>query len=244
MASLPARWAVRSAMSVFWVSALLAAGAAESLLKNGGFEEADPATAGKPAFWDKTDGLGVRWTDATESAHGKAICMNTAISEKAMMESYKKAGLDQWVFPNPAGNAIAETYGLSLYSAAIPVQKGPPYKITFDYKGASGGAKVWVRGWGEFAGEKRRRWETTVECRVANPRQWTTISQEFFPTRSRPEVTEMKVMLYAFYPAGEYWFDNVRIEPITLAEYETLRQNPAPAAHGKPPRSQNRALEP
>jgi hypothetical protein len=35
----------------------------------------------------------------------------------------------------------------------------------------------------------------------------------FSPTRVRPEVTEMRVMLYAYWPPGVYWFDNVRIEP-------------------------------
>ena len=208
--------------------------AAESLVRNGSLEEADPATPATPAYWDKVDGLGVQWTSAPEPAHGKAIRMDTSIPEKAMVESWKKAGLnDKWDIPNPAGNAVAETYGLSHYSDPIPVQKGQPYKITFDYKGPSAGAKVWVRGWGQFEGEKRRRWETTIECRVANPKEWTTISQEFFPTKSRPEVTEMRVMLYAFYPPGQYWFDNVRIEPITLPEYEQLRKSPAPAAHGR-----------
>ncbi len=208
--------------------------AAESLLRNGNLEEADPANPAKPAFWDKVDGLGVQWTNAPEAVHGKAIRMDTSIPEKAMVESWKRAGLsDKWNIPNPAGNAVAETYGLSHYSEAIPVQPGQPYKITFDYKGASGGAKVWVRGWGQFQGEKRRRWETTIECRVANPNEWTTISQEFFPTKSRPDVTEMKVMLYAFYPSGNYWFDNVKIEPITVEEYDRLRKTPAPAAHGR-----------
>jgi hypothetical protein len=65
-----------------------------------------------------------------------------------------------------------------------------------------------------FRGEKQRRWETTVTCHCKN-RAWTTCTQDFHPTRARPEVTEMKVMLFAFYPAGVSWFDNIRIEPIT-----------------------------
>ena len=32
-----------------------------------------------------------------------------------------------------------------------------------------------------------------------------------------PEVTEMKVMLYAYWPPGLYWFDNVTIEPVADA---------------------------
>ena len=35
------------------------------------------------------------------------------------------------------------------------------------------------------------------------------------PTKFRPEVTEMKVMLFAYHPPGVYWFDNVKIEPVS-----------------------------
>jgi hypothetical protein len=207
--------------------------AAEQLVKNGDFEQAEATDASKPAFWDKPDGLGVQYTNAPDPGHGKAIRMNTAITEAQLNEQCKKVGVEKWIIPNPTRSPVGENYGLSLYSDAMPVVKGQPYKITFDYKGASGGAKMWVRGYGNFEGEKRRRWETTVECRVANPREWTTISQEFFPTKMRPDVSEMKVMLYSFYPTGVYWFDNVRIEPISVAEYEELRKAPAPAAHGR-----------
>jgi hypothetical protein len=46
----------------------------------------------------------------------------------------------------------------------------------------------------------------------------------FFPGKFRPEVTKMRVMLYAFYPAGVYWFDNIRIEPITVQKYEAAKK--------------------
>jgi hypothetical protein len=186
-----------------------------SVLPHGDFEQADPRDPGWPAGWDRVDGLGVQWTNAPDAAHGKAIRMDTRISEQAMQAQWIKMGLTNlWNIPKPDKNAIAETYGLSLYSDAIPVKPGQAYRITFDYQGPDGGAKVWVRGWGMFQGEKQRRWETTVACHCKN-RAWTTCTQVFHPTRARPEVTEMKVMLFAFYPAGVSWFDNIRIEPIT-----------------------------
>ena len=33
----------------------------------------------------------------------------------------------------------------------------------------------------------------------------------------------MKVMLYAYWPPGIYWFDNLRIIPVTNEEYERDR---------------------
>ena len=117
---------------------------AQSVLPNGDFEQADPAHPGKPAHWDLPDGLGVQWTDAPAVAgappHGKAIRIDTSVSEIDVVASYAKAGLTQWVFPHPQGNAIAETYGLSLYSEAVPIAPGKTYRVTFDYLAEKGTA--------------------------------------------------------------------------------------------------------
>lgn len=187
---------------------------AGEILANGDFETADAADSAKPAGWDRVDGLGVQWTQAPDAPHGRAIRMDTRLSERDMEAQWIKTGLTNiWNIPKPGENPIAETYGLSLYSAPMPVKPGQAYRITFDFKGPGGGAKVWVRGYGIFHGEKRRRWETYVNCN-GNDSGWTTCSQIFHPTKFRPEVNEMKVMLFAYYPAGVYWFDNVRIDPV------------------------------
>ena len=34
----------------------------------------------------------------------------------------------------------------------------------------------------------------------------------------RKDVTEMKVMLFAYYPPGVCWFDNIHIEPVAEAD--------------------------
>jgi len=185
-----------------------------SVLPNGDFEKADAVDRAKPIGWDKPDGLGIQWVNAPgEPGRGKVIRMDTAVSEKAMVNQWRKMGITQWNIPQPAGNPIAETYGLSYYSVPVPVRAGQAYQVSFDFKGPAGG-KVWVRGWGMYQGEKRRRYETIVFCR-GKENQWTTFRQTFHPTRNRPEVTEMRVMLYAYYPAGVYWFDNVRLEPVS-----------------------------
>jgi hypothetical protein len=191
---------------------------ANSILPHGDFEQPDAIDKARPAGWDRVDGLGVQWTQAPDAAHGKAVRMDTRLSERAMQAQWAKTGLTNiWNIPKPGNNAIAETYGLSLYSDAVPVKPGQAYRITFDYQGPDGGAKVWVRGWGMFQGEKRKRWETYVTCH-GKAGVWTACSQVFHPTQARPEVSEIKVMLFAYYPAGVYWFDNIRIEPVAEPE--------------------------
>jgi hypothetical protein len=190
--------------------------ASAAILANGDFATVDPDEPGKPSGWARPDGLGVQWVDAPgDDAHGKAIRMDTSVTEKAMVEQWKKTGLDKtWDIPKAANNSISDTYGLSYYSDPFPVTNGQAYRVSFDFLGPSEGAKVWVRGYGEFKGEKRRRYEKVVTCRTDQP-GWTHFTAVLNPTQNRPEVTEMKVMLYAFYPPGIYWFDNVRIDPIT-----------------------------
>jgi len=213
------------------LTCLLAASAPAALLPNGDFSEASPANKSQPRAWAQPDGLGVQWADTGDAAHGKAICLDTRVTERAMMDQWRKLGLtNEWNIPHPADNAIAETYGLSFYSDPIPVQAGQAYRVVFDYKGHPGGAKVWVRCYGEVGGQKRQLYNTTVECRGGDAAQWHTLAQAFFPTRVRPgmknlqHISLMRVMLFAYFPAGIYWFDNVRIEPISPSEYEAAKR--------------------
>ena len=201
------------------------------LVPNGNFELPDPADPRKPFFWDLPDGLGVKWVEAapgdTNSAtRGKTIRMDTAVSEAAMVAQWRKMGIDKWDIPKPANSEVAATYGLSYYSDTIPVEPDQAYRVSFRFQGASGGAKVWVRGYGTLNQETRRLYETIVNCRCKAG--WTEFSQAFHPTKNTPKVTQMRVMLYAYWPPGVYWFDDVKIEPITAAQYETESKTPEP----------------
>jgi hypothetical protein len=189
----------------------------QSVLPNGGFEQGDPAHPGKPAHWDLPDGLGVQWRDVPSvpgaAPHGKAIRMDTSQTEKAMVESYAKAGLTPWVFPHPGDHAVAETYGLSLYSEAMPVIPGKTYRVMFDYmseKGTKG--KLWFRAYANVNGEKKRVYEGIVDCDSRGT--WKEFTGLFHQTKYRPDVAEFKIMLFAYIPAGVAWFDNVRVEAV------------------------------
>jgi hypothetical protein len=189
----------------------------DSVLPNGDFEQADPAHPGKAAHWDLTDGLGVQWTDAPlvpgAPPHGKAIRMDTSQTEQAVVASYAKAGLTQWVFPRPAANPIAETYGLSLYSEAMPVVTGKTYRVTFDYMAEKGTfGKLWFRAYANVDGQKKRVYEGTIDCGGSGG--WKQFTGVFHPTKYRPNVDEFKIMLFALYPPGVAWFDNVRVEAV------------------------------
>jgi len=209
---------VRMARGLFWtmlavftsVASPLLAGS--NLVVNGDFQSPDPKNASAPLGWDRPDGLGVQWTRAPASdSHGMAMRLDTRVSERDMNASWARTGLtNDWFIPNAANNAVAETYGLSFYSQPFAMTSGTTYRVTCDVLGPSG-AKVWVRGYGNVGGIKTRRYEAVLVC-YGSGDTWRTCSLTFVPTQHTPDVTEMRVMLYAYYPAGVYWFDNVRVE--------------------------------
>ena len=204
---------------------------APNLLANGDFSVPAPGQVPVgPAHWDIPDGLGVQWTGAPGG--GQGIRMDTAISEQAMVAQWHKVGNTIWDIPHAAGNAIAETYGLSLYSEAMPVLPGRSYRITYDFLGPAGGVKLWVRGYGLHNDEKQRLWEAVVNG-TGNGPSWKTTTMEVHPTRHRPAVTELKIMLYAYYPAGVYWFRNIRLQ--LLPEDQADRDAQAAAAAAAQP---------
>ena len=194
---------------------------AQPVLLNGDFEQGDPSHPGKPLHWDLPDGLGVQWIDAPSipgaPPHGKAIRMDTSVSEQAMVASYQRAGLTQWLFPNPQGNAIAETYGLSLYSETITATPGKNYRITFDYMSDKGTAGfILLRAYADIAGQKKRVYEKKIEC--SSQGAWKTFTGIAHPARSPQPITEFKIMLFAYYPRAWLGGTTSRWRPSTTIE--------------------------
>ncbi len=61
-------------------------------------------------------------------------------------------------------------------------------------------------------GEKKRVYEGTIDCGGSGG--WKQFTGVFHPTKYRPNVDEFKIMLFAYYPAGVAWYDNIRVEAV------------------------------
>lgn len=192
-----------------------ALGAADNLVRNGGFELAEPADAGRLLAWGRIDGLGIRWLAAPDGRPGKALRFDTAVSEQAMVARWKEQGIAEWDVPDPGAGPIGATYGLSLYGEAIPIAAGQAYAIEVDHRGPGGG-KIWVRGYARRGEAMKRVYEAQTEL-SADP-AWKRAVYAFHPTRRTPQVTEVRVMLYAYWPAAESWFDDVVLRHATVEE--------------------------
>jgi hypothetical protein len=209
---------------------------------NGGFEEARTDLPRGPAGWSHPDGLTIFWV-RDESEHKMVMMIDTSVPEgeakKRQAQLREALAAKSALPPAPAKTScgqygtIGANNGVSIYSEKIKCKPKQAYKISFDYKGPSA-AKVWVRGWGPLGGEERRRWETYVACRVSGG-GWHHFEQAFHPTRrllskdnvKYIEISYLRVMLYAYWPNGTYYFDNVKIEEISDEEYERMKAIPA-----------------
>lgn len=222
--------AFQTATAALGASAPATAG---ELVRNGSFEEALTGKA-SPIGWDRMDGLTSFWVlDAVDPArHGHVVALDTDVYEhewkRRQEEMAKDSDLPPWPkTPVPEKDQYATVggnHGVSVYSEAMPVEAGRPYRLRLAFRTdlPQGTAKVWVRGYGALentAGpEERRLYDALVTLRMGSP-GWKTHTMVFHPTKNTPAVARMRVMLYGYWPRGRYAFDDVSVVPISDDEY-------------------------
>jgi len=193
-----------------------------NLVKNGHFESG----TGSPAGWEPVDGL-CSFRERG-GAVGHYVRFDTDVDLAEWQEWRKKldegADVSQAPKKTPTSgdkyNTVAGTYGVHLYSDAMPVKPGATYAITFDAKGPKADklffAKVFVKGYGE-AGSTMEYYNMYKAVKPSHDGIWEHYSRIFHPTERTPQVKFMKVMLYAYWPPGEYAFDNVQVYEVKSA---------------------------
>lgn len=211
---------------------------AVELVVNGGFEEA-PTGARSPLGWDRVDGLTSFWiVDPVDpKGHGHVLRLDTDVYEsewkRRQDEMAREPDAPPWPkTPVPEADQYATVggnHGVSVYSAAMPVEPGRAYRLRLAFRTdlPRAAAKVWVRGYGTLdtkrGPESRRLYDALVTLRMGSP-GWKTHSMVFHPTKNTPSVTTMKVMLYGYWPRGGYAFDDVSLVPISDEEYASAKE--------------------
>jgi len=198
--------------------------AQRNLVCNGSFEKGKNT----PEGWQRPDKL---TTFRVPRPGGKpdqmCIMMDTDVYEAEVTEWHETLKRNPHARPprktQPTGeryNTIGGTYGVPFWSDEIPVKKGAAYRIRAEMKGTSKGdtfPKVFVKGFADIKGRPRKVYEFYLACRNTTGRWQTYTSKPFHPSRtigSSPTANRMKVMLYAYWPAGTYYFDNIHIEEV------------------------------
>jgi hypothetical protein len=207
-----------------------------NLVANGDFE-AGQAT---PDAWQPIDGLTTFWTEG-ESPAGKCLRVDTDVYHDQWVAWKKqiKAGATADEAPTktptsgPKYNTVAGIYGVAYFSEPIPVQPEKSYKVEVDYRGRSslgGGVeffpKLFIRGYGEVGGEKRVVYDAylALRCQTDGDKWEHAVRIITIPTDTpastageadgHAPVEFVRIMLYAYWPPGTYWFDNVSLKAV------------------------------
>lgn len=159
----------------------------------------------------------------------------------------------------PKYDTLAGLDGTWYWSDPVPVDRGKAYWLTLDVKGPAmllwlvgypekpttrwGADAAAFQGYlqkeaGEFKNERGRKgvihtyvWKGQMTCGGSD--EWKTYSRRekpFRPTKERPSVRWVRVMLYPFWPPANYYVDNVKLVEVDpaydaaqLAKEETER---------------------
>ena len=227
----------------------------QNLVTNGDFEKiaGDPKTGLQPKGWDRIDGL-TSFIDKLDDAHGRVLHLDTDVyeSEAKRWQERLSAGAPLSEAPKktptrgPKYDTVGGNYGVHLHSDPIPVAPGKTYRVEIDYRCKTGDfffPKLFMRGYaevespppqssGDRAGQERvvydgylalRSMEKTGEWKH-NARLLTIPKPEELGGR---QVKYLRLMLFAYWPPGDYYFDNVGL-------YEVLEPTPEGSGPAKP----------
>jgi hypothetical protein len=204
------------------ITSLLHAG--ENLIPNGRFDEGETDAA----HWERADGLTSFFE--TEEGRGRIVKLDSLVDRDQALEWAKAFKADPTLKPPAKKPIAAASYGsiggnegVMLDSELIDCKPGQNYMLTVDFKG-DGKPFVWIKG---FLMHPTRNtlvdgYQTRLEPNAPSKTEWRTFSIGFNPTAKSPKIQKIKVRLYAYWPNGLYYFDNVRVEEITPEEMAKL----------------------
>ena len=166
---------------------------APNLVRNPGFESAAPGGRG-PAHWQEPE-TQMAWV-ANPDGPGKVL----------------KYDMDK---------ATAGSYGLDFYSDWIPIEAGATYRFSCRYKTLGPTPKVFLKGYHAFPAQngypaqRRETYRRQVHPKGARG-EWHSETADFVPLATTKAHTPafLKVDLYAYWPAGVIFWDDVVLKKV------------------------------
>jgi len=191
------------------------------LVKNGGFEQGDKT----PAGWQRIDGLTTFWPADGQTGKGLKIVTDVYHDQWVEWQKKYKAGATAAEAPKatPTSGAkydtVAGIYGAAYDSQPIPVQPGKAYKVSLSYRGKSDDfffPKLFIRGWGDVKGEKRVLYDAylALRCKTAGKNWESNVRIVEIPTDTQSKIEYLVLKIYAYWPPGTFYFDNVSMKEV------------------------------
>jgi hypothetical protein len=193
-----------------------------NLVANGSFEA---GKNGIPEKWQRPDGLASFWVKDSKRP-GMCLKIDDDVYKQEYLDRQNEMEKNPVPPPKPKTptkgpkyDTIAGVDGVSFYSEWIAVTPGQYYRLDVDFRteGEKKTPKVFVKGY--FLDSKRpepyqRRVKYKKFLNCPGDETWKTFSMTFCPTTRDTDVKWMRVMLFAYWPPGIYYFDNVKLVPV------------------------------
>jgi hypothetical protein len=195
--------------------------ATKNLVFNGDFETVDPSGT-LPAGWTTTHPDNVRLIDLG-GWHGRVIEMT-------------------------GGRKLMASYGVDLTSEKIPVKANTRYRCTGCTKSTGPNMKVFIKGYATVTrrvkGELKTFDDIVYQMRkdIQPSEEWQPFDLEFAITPAevfsdfQHEVQYVRIRLWAFWPVGTCWFDEIAFEEVGSVPNSDRRHDDAVTHVGLPPR--------
>ncbi|MCX5674168.1 MAG: hypothetical protein NTX87_04100 [Planctomycetota bacterium] len=123
--------------------------------------------------------------------------------------------------------ATAGSYGLDFYSDWIEIQPGATYRFSCRYKSEGPTPKIFLKGYHAFPpqegfpADRRETYRRQVHP-GGEKGQWNSVAADFIPEATRPDQhpTFLKVDLYAYWPKGVIYWDDIVLKKVDDAPAE------------------------
>jgi hypothetical protein len=103
----------------------------------------------------------------------------------------------------------ADNEGLALASKYVPVREGAYYQASVEILSEKPTVIFWVKGYTEMDGEKRETYRHQVKYYPEKAGQWERLTTvPFRPRHPWQKVQFIRLVPYAYHPAGKVHFDN------------------------------------
>ena len=212
-----------------------------NLVPNGSFER---GKGGAPVTWQRPDGLTSFWV-SDPLRKGKCLKIDTDVAKEEYRARQKEMTKDPVPPAKPKTPTTGDKYdtvagveGVSYYSAWIRVTPGQHYRLEADVRTEQGTKtpKIFVKGYlvdprRPKPHQRRVAYKKYLNCPATV--KWQTFRTTFCPTVRSADVTWLRVMIFAYWPPGIYYFDNVKVVPV----------DPPPKEKTPPRRSPTRRKE-
>jgi hypothetical protein len=143
--------------------------------------------------------------------------------------------------PNPDGpgkvihydmdEGTAGGYGMAYYSDWIPIEPGATYRFSCRYKSLGPTVKIFLKGYHEFPpqegfpAQRRETYRRQVHP-AGEKKQWNSVVADFIPCHDNPnqQPTWLKVDLYAYWPKGEVYWDDIVLKKVRDAPAALVKE--------------------